>query len=379
MQIAIPYYASPDHSPHLRRQAQTLKAHGLKVWAIGIDAPEGRRYSESSFMDVSIIPMPSWLRRGPLSFLWFVSGVFFILLRRRPDVLQPVDAPALLPATLISFFFRIPLYYFSFEDIPVMPGNFHNPLKRTLWTLVEKIGVWRARAVAVVADVDADSFVSRYRIPRPFVIRNVPAIATLYTGDRLTLRKRFGWNSQHRVLIYHGTFQQGRGIEKMFPLLKKDSSLRYAIAGYGIDEQRLRAMVREQGILTQVGFTGPYLHDDLNLLLQDADLGIMLFDPVSPGFLQALPCKLFECIHAGVPVVASDFPEMRRYILSAGVGVVVDPTNQTIVERTVVDFLGNPKKIARCKDSCMRDREISNWKNESDTYLKFLGIASPKE
>ena len=40
-----------------------------------------------------------------------------------------------------------------------------------------------------------------------------------------------------------------------------------------------------------------------------------------------LPSKLFESVFAGVPVVASDFPDMRSFILGNEVGLVCDATS----------------------------------------------------
>lgn len=372
--VAIAYYADPEFSPHVRRQARTLRDAGCQVWGIGITHPDQKRPPESALTRSDIATQPRFARRGPFSFLHFIMHVFFSLWKTRPDSIQAIDPPALLPCLAHAFMRRIPLHYLSLEDFPDCTPLVNRPVARAIWTAIEYLGVRGARSVAMVAQVDADSYVSRYGIPMPFIVRNIPELKDLVVPEELTLRKRFGWTSNQFVLMYHGTIEYGRGIEQVFEALQQFPDLRYAIAGFGEYRIELERQIQKRGITDQVGWVGPFAHTDLGPLLQDADLGIMLFHNVSKSFYQALPCKMFECVHAGVPVLASAFPAMQHYIESSHVGICVDPENTDDICTTIQELSYRSQRHRTLREHCLTERLRTNWEHESTVYLEFLGL-----
>lgn len=373
--IAIVHYADPGFMPHVVRQSRALGESGYYVWAIGLKDRQQKSQGARLHYRTDVFSRPVGTRRGPGAFLYFFIRVFFALWKDRPAILQPIDAPALIPCYIHSVLRGIPLYYVSLEDLPHCPFFNGRPLARALWTTAENWCIRRAIHVAVVARIDADSLAQRCRIPRPYVIRNVPDLKSPAKRDDLLLRRHFGWTDRHTVLMYHGVIQKGRGVELAFPLLRRRKELRFAIGGYGDYVEPLRTMAREQGIEEQIGWIGPYAHDKLNLWAQDADIGVILFENVSKGNYQALPCKLFEYVHACVPLVASDFPEMKSYIEGTGVGVTVDTSMPEQIEAGLIKMIDDEAFRRKCANACARERERTNWQNESREYLAFLDIS----
>ena len=51
-----------------------------------------------------------------------------------------------------------------------------------------------------------------------------------------------------------------------------------------------------------------------------ADVGLSVFQPETINYRLTLTNKLFETIAAGVPVVASDFPQYREVLLDDPAG-----------------------------------------------------------
>jgi glycosyltransferase involved in cell wall biosynthesis len=152
--------------------------------------------------------------------------------------------------------------------------------------------------------------------------------------------------------------------------------LRYGIAGYGDYAETVQTMIKDQGLENQVGWIGPFAHADVGLWIQDADIGIILLENLSRGLYQALPCKLFEYVHATVPVIASNFPEMKSYIESTGVGITVDSGNLDEVEAGLMKMINDKTFYTACKNACRIEREKTNWETESVEYCKFLDIES---
>ncbi|MBD3343735.1 MAG: glycosyltransferase [Chitinivibrionales bacterium] len=374
--IAIPHFSDPCHFPHIARFASTLKDVKKNAWAIGYrGAFTSTNLHNDVFFRVDTFSIPPFLNRGPLCFAWFMLKVFLILLKKKPSLLHPIDAPALLPCCIHAIMRKIPLVYFSLEDIPHMTTLNNRPVAKWIWTNIERFGIRRALKVAVVAEIDARSFKKRYPfIPEPFVVRNVPELRPLRSKKELILRKRFQWTEREFVCVYHGVVDKGRGIENVYPFIKSNPSSRLAVAGYGPELDTLKAESEAMGITAQIGWFGPYHYDDLPLLLQDADIGIALFNNISPGIYQALPCKLFEYIHAGIPVVASNFPEMKKYINTSGVGVTVDSGNNAAIYEVLSCIMNNRDSYKNYKNACLRERTKTNWQQESEIYRRFVSL-----
>lgn len=372
--IAIPYYSDPGFSPHIRRQAQLLTEHGYSVWGIGLSSPKQKPHPEMSGLDCDVFSLPSACRRGPISFAYFCVRVFLMLWKRKPCILQPIDTPALVPCCLHSILRGIPLRYVALDDLPSSTGATRRPLIRAVWTIVEKVCIKRASSVATIVQIQADAYQKRYGIPKPFVIRNVPEQRALMDRKDLLLRKRSGWAEDERVLIYHGVIEQSRGIELVYPMLTKMPRLRLAVAGYGDAESRLRQLAKEQGLDNRIEWVGPFRHTDLGFWLQDADIGLLLLENVSQCFYHALPCKLFEYVHAAVPVLCSNFPEMKAYVDATGIGLTVDPTSPEQIEQALRRLTEDTAFHRQCRDACLGERERTNWQTESKVYLEFLGI-----
>jgi glycosyltransferase involved in cell wall biosynthesis len=77
-----------------------------------------------------------------------------------------------------------------------------------------------------------------------------------------------------------------------------------------------------------------------------ADLGLLLLQPV-PAYSYAgeNTLKLFEYMWCGLPVISSDFPNLRRIIEPAQCGVCVDPCSAERVAEVVQILLDNPERM----------------------------------
>ena len=90
--------------------------------------------------------------------------------------------------------------------------------------------------------------------------------------------------------------------------------------------------------------------DELPSWVAGADVGVIAFQPIERNNLLATPNKLFECLSVGVPVVVSDFPEMRRIVDEARVGAVCDPTSPESIADGVRAVLAGDRSAWR--DAC---------------------------
>ena len=88
--------------------------------------------------------------------------------------------------------------------------------------------------------------------------------------------------------------------------------------------------------------------------------------------MESYPVKLFEYMSAGVPVIASDFPVVRRIVEDSGCGVLVDPLDPDSIADAMAWMLDHPDEAAamgrRGRDAV---RERYNWGQEAEKLLRF--------
>jgi len=83
-----------------------------------------------------------------------------------------------------------------------------------------------------------------------------------------------------------------------------------------------------------------------------------------------LPNKLFEYMASGKPVVASNFPEMRRIIEEGRCGLLVDPTDPGDIARAVLYLLEHPQEA---EEMGRRGRKLVEERYNWEDMEKALG------
>jgi glycosyltransferase involved in cell wall biosynthesis len=105
-----------------------------------------------------------------------------------------------------------------------------------------------------------------------------------------------------------------------------------------------------------------------------ADVAVMAIEGTTRNHLLSTPNKLFEALAAGVPVVVSDFPGMRRIVLGnpdGPLGAVCDPASSSSVAAAIREILDQaPDQITAMRSRCRRAADTRwNWETEATGLL----------
>ena len=133
----------------------------------------------------------------------------------------------------------------------------------------------------------------------------------------------------------------------------------------------LKNWVKEHQLEDKVIFTGRVAPETLRKYTQIAELGVTFDKNVSPNHYYSLPNKLFEYIHAYIPIVASNLPERKRIIETYEVGVVIDDLSPQSVATAINGILQDPKRYARYKENCVQATQELNWQKEELVLQKI--------
>jgi glycosyltransferase involved in cell wall biosynthesis len=194
-----------------------------------------------------------------------------------------------------------------------------------------------ASAVIAVSGAVAASIRRGYRVPseRLHVVHNAVDTDQFIpeTARRLVVRKRYGWDDSHKVLLTLGILSRQKGvdlaIEAIARLLPRYPQLRLLVVGSGDYEEGLKSLARQSGVGAAVYFVGPVYHDQTREFYNAADL-FLLPTLREEGFANVI----LEAMASGRPVIASRIGGNPEAVLDGETGFLIPPGDVgALVER----------------------------------------------
>jgi glycosyltransferase involved in cell wall biosynthesis len=167
------------------------------------------------------------------------------------------------------------------------------------------------------------------------IILNSPLISkeTLCESDHL--RKIFLIPPGQKIFIYVGILGPGRGIDLVTQAFTHPTMTSHLVfLGYGDWADELKRLSTDH---PNIHVHDPVPHSEVVNIVKSADFGLCLVQNVSLSDYYCLPNKLFEYCFAGVPVLASDFPDIRFVLDTYGVGKCCGLDSESV--RTAVQGL----------------------------------------
>lgn len=242
----------------------------------------------------------------------------------------------------------------------------------------------RVSATITVNDELAAELRRRYGPRRIEVVHNCPGRWMPPPTRPTLIREAVGIPLESPVVLYHGVLGENRGIEGLMGALLCPGleSVHLVLLGPGVTRSAYLEMARQPRWGGRVHVLGAVPPSELLPWVASADVGAMPIQRSTLNHFLSTPNKLFECLAAGVPVVVSDFPAMRRIILAdpdRPLGVVCDPESIDSIARAVMSLLErSPSDV-----EAMRGRLLSaasdrwNWELETTKLLSLYRDLAP--
>ena len=99
-------------------------------------------------------------------------------------------------------------------------------------------------------------------------------------------------------------------------------------------------------VVERVHFVDPVPSAEVVSFIADADLSVIPIQNVCLSYALCFPNKLLESVFAGLPVVAADLVELRRFLEENPVGVVTDEGDPAAIAQAIVDVLERRQQLA---------------------------------
>lgn len=253
-------------------------------------------------------------------------------------------------------------------------------LNRFLVGRIESFLIRRTDANMVVSDSIAAELATRYRIPKPAVVVNAPDYRPVERSN--LLREQIGIPAEDRIVLYVGFITFNRGLEELIRSLRYLNACAVVLMGYGDGGYLagLKKLIADEGLDGKVHFFGPVPHEEVTRYAASADVGVATIRNACLSYYYCSPNKVFEYVAAGLPVVGSNFPDLKRVIEGHRLGVVVDPESPQGIATAIEYILSDKSRYEEMRKNALEAAKSYNWQSESEKLLliyRGLGVGVP--
>lgn len=358
--VSVTNDLSTDQRVH--KMCTTLHEMGFEVLLVGRKLPTSFKTVERPY---TTIRWQLWFNKGPLFYLNYNIRLLFFLLFEHYHVLWSNDLDTL-PANFIASKLRKKsLVFDSHEYFSEVPELVNRPVIRGIWKTMENVLFPKLNNTLTVSPAIAKEYHNNYGIEVK-VVRNVPYLQSSITADT-SLKE-----TNKKIVVYQGSVNMGRGIEKMVEAMKYLNDVVLHVIGDGDIFDRIQQQVSDQNLKDKVKLLGRIPYKQLKAYTQQADLGLSLEEDLGLNYRYALPNKIFDYIHANVPVLTSDLPEMGQIIRNYNVGAVIKtPTAEQLAQK-IQSMLDNKEGMREWKKNTQQAALELCWEKESVVIQDLL-------
>mgnify|MGYP006269036737 CR=1 FL=1 len=324
--------------------------------------------------DLGDLPRPLFALRhsgAPLEMLWFQARrrVRDVAVARRiaahgPDLVHVHDVEALPIGAFASRTSGAPLVFDAheiYDQHAATKASREAKRRRKTHTIAR-----------FAADVDGfvtinDSIAGYYRahfprLPEAVVVGNAtsPPPPGPYDGR---LHEAAGLDRGTRIALYQGKFLPRRNLPELVETAAHLSPA-WALVFMGWGDLKAELEARRDALPAEararVRFVDPVPHGELLTWTAGAAVGVMPYDNHTLNHWFCTPNKLWEFPQAGVPILVSPFPEMRRRVEAHGHGwLLADPFDPRHTARLLESL--DEAELGRARAACARFNAADNW------------------
>jgi len=246
-----------------------------------------------------------------------------------------------------------------------------NKIKKPYYSMLEKYIIKKVDLVITVNESLAQYLAKLYKIEKPVVLHNYPKYNE-YKGKSNTLRDKLSINENIKIVLYQGGLISGRALENLIDCAKYlNDNIIIVLMGYGDMKKSLQQKIDSLSLYDKIKILDAVSSDILIEYTASADLGVSPIQNICLSYYYSTPNKVWEYIIAGIPFVASDFPEMRKLAVDENMGEVFNPEDPKSIADAINYLLENPEVYEIKKRNVLKlAREKYSWEKESLKLLK---------
>jgi glycosyltransferase involved in cell wall biosynthesis len=394
MQIVYVYDGDwPRGATRVAKETRSLANAGHTVHLLARNSLREPRIEDAGWMTVHRLPAwgPDWCNQA-INFPFFFNPVWIrcialVAREARADCLIVADLPLALTTIWVGRRLGLPVHYdmaevypeflrslWEFEDMGWTDRLVRNP---RLAAALEKRVIHRVDTVFVVTDESRDRCARLGAEPeRIVVVGNTPEDVERLQGPHEMPTDLLPWKHRLRVLFV-GILLGDRGVadavEAMARVIHRVPAAALIIVGDGRDADRIRATVARLALERHVALLGWREHATLPGYYAHCQIGLLPFRDGSHVRI-TLANKLFDYMGAGLPVVATDLPPMRRVLDETRAGVTFRPGDiEALADRIATLLQDEAERDRLGANGALAVRTKYRWSVDEQRFLAALG------
>lgn len=352
------------------REATALVEFGYEVKVVAIQDLDCKDLPNKEIMNGFRVIRVKRYRGKKLSIL----NIFLIMLQmikegldKKYDVYHSHDLSGLIQGYICSRLKRSKLIYDSHEVQTARIGT----TGKKIFHYLEKYLIKKVDKVIMTTDMRADYVKNLYNINKPEVVHNYPFYIDINNLQKVDLYKTCNIPLEEPILLYQGGIQKDRGLEQIIEAIPKFKKGIVVFIGAGHLKPKIEQLVKDKKLESRVRFLDKVPVEHLAKYTANAYLGFQVLQNTTFNHYSTISNKLLEYIMCEVPVVASNFPEIKKIIEGGKYGVVIDPHCSQNIATAVNTLLDDVNLVKILKENCKQGKKKYNWSEEKKELYKI--------
>ncbi len=357
----------------VHKVCQTLHEAGYNVLLIG---SKKRGSLELSSRDYSTKRIRLIFQKKFPFYAEFNLRLFFILLFAKADIFLGNDLDVMPATWLSSWLRRKGLVYDTHEYYMAMAGLDGKPLIRNIWKGIESFIFPRVKYIYTICD----SFCILYKKDYGKDLRTVRNLPYLHFQENdkedarvLEIRNRIP--PSRNLLLFQGAgINPHRGAEELVTAMKwlDPNKFHLLIIGGGDIFLEIEKRIHDECLSDRITIEPKLPFESLRKVTRMADLGLSLDKPDNLNHRFGLPNKIFDYLHAGLPVLVSRLIELEKIVAQYQVGSFIENHEPSHIATCIEKIFEDPKQLQIWKSNTENVKKDLNWEKEGGIVLDIF-------
>lgn len=337
---------------------------------IGRDSINSSISSDSllKVLPMKILHLPNILRRKMIK-----VNLLLLSIKYKPDVVQASDIGELPLGLIIKLLTKARLIYDSHEDYFNQAYEYSGKtLKGFLRGKKNRIIEYLLARFSDIAFC-TDDYLYKLYSQKKFSIKK---LHIFHNFSNLSLIKDIHKPKKtgKLKLVYVGGVNDKRGVIECAEFCRKYNNeankdiLQFYL--YGPENNLIKKLVGENLAIYKGYISSKKIFD----ILPRYDVGVCLLQKINK-FLRNLPIKNFEYMSVGLPVLTSDFGNLKNYIEQSKAGICIDPNSYGDFKSAIDKLRDIDLRRQMSTNGINYSRRFLLLDNEIKPYLNFIGRA----
>ncbi|MEN8121510.1 MAG: glycosyltransferase [Bacteroidota bacterium] len=314
--------------------------------------------------------------KGALFYAEYNIRLFLFLLFQKSDLIIANDLDTLL-ASFIAYKIKfnllrknVKLVYDSHELFTEVPELNGRAFAKKSWLMIEQLILPRIKHAYTVCYSISNEYKQKYGIEMQ-VVRNIPPCS----GQKDKKKVPGLLSSEYagkKIILYQGALNIGRGVEHVIHAMEFINNAIFIIIGDGDIANQLKNIVTNKKMEEKVRFLGKIPFHSLSIYTKSADVGIVLQEDLSLSYRYVLPNRLFDYIHAELPMIASNLPEIKKVFSENKIGLLVSDMDPENLAKKIDLLLNDPKLRENYKKNLKSIKKKYCWEKEEEKLIAIF-------